>query len=96
MFAWKWSCKVELVLIFCPTTHIGPHTRGDMSVIELMGQNWSQDLSQEQYVRSLHEGTKNANQFEFVGQDSGKKLWSLPLDVLRKMGSSHDRTSLRE
>ena len=64
------------MLIFHPTTHIGPHTRGDMSVIELMGQNWSQPLSQEQYVRSLHEGTKNSNPFEFVGQDLGKKLSS--------------------
>ena len=35
----------------------------------------------------------NSNQFEFVGLVAGTKLWSLRLDFVAKMVSSHDATS---
>ena len=35
----------------------------------------------------------NSNQFEFVGLVAGTKFWSLRLDFVAKMASSHDATS---
>ena len=32
----------------------------------------------------------NSTQFEFVGQVTGIKFWSLQLDFLTNMGSSHN------
>ena len=35
----------------------------------------------------------NSNQFEFVGPVAGTKFWSLRLDFVAKIASSHDGTS---
>ena len=34
----------------------------------------------------------NSNQFEFVGLVAGTKIWSLRLDFVAKLASSHDAT----
>ena len=36
---------------------------------------------------------KNSNQFEFMGLVTATKFWSLRLDFVAKMASSHDATS---
>ena len=35
----------------------------------------------------------NSNQYEFVGLVAGTKFWSLRVDFVAKMASSHDATS---
>ena len=56
-------------------------------------------------TNSSHEGFQglvagtsptNSNQFEFLGQVAGTKFWSLRLDFLSKMASSHDGTCPRD
>ena len=63
-------------------------------------------------LKSFHEGTgrmdlphrvcvaetipTKSNQFEFLGQVAGAKIWSLRLDFLSKIASSHDGTCPRD